>query len=101
MVHYYGQDDDISSTAVTEHPMVNIYCGGQLMATYGQKPDLVSGFSRGMGGGQGQIWRVADVTATVDAGGNTTGCTINQLHPPATTSGYWVVTDINNTDFSY
>jgi hypothetical protein len=41
------------------------------------------------------------VTAVVDGSGNTTDCTVTQLHPPGTGAGYWVVTDKNNTDFSY
>jgi hypothetical protein len=101
MVHYYGQDDGTSFNNVTEHPIVNIYCGGQLKATYGQKPDQIVGFNHGSGTKKGQLWRVADVTAIVDASGKTVGCNITQLHEPGTTSGYWVVTDTANTDFTY
>jgi hypothetical protein len=107
MVHYYGQGGKASTKAVDEHPIVNIYCGGTLKATYGQKPDqLANGFNFGkarnnQGFGLGMLWRVADVQATgTDAMGNTT-CTITPLHPPATTAGYWVVTSQTNTDFSY
>jgi len=108
MVHYYEQDGDKSAKNVDEHPIVNVYCGGTLKATYGQKPDqLAAGFNFGAGrdmttqAGLGMIWRVADVKATgTDPMGNTT-CDITPLHPPATTSGYWVVTDKNNTDMSY
>jgi hypothetical protein len=106
-VHYYGQGGRGSTKAVDEHPIVNIYCGGTLKATYGQKPDQIpNGFNFGTardnkGFGLGMIWRVADVQATgTDAMGNTT-CTITPLHPPMTTSGYWVVTSQSNTDFSY
>ena len=28
------------------HPMVNVYCGGRLAATYGGAPDLVPGFDQ-------------------------------------------------------
>jgi hypothetical protein len=77
--------------------MVNIYCGGTLKATYGQKPDLVAGFNNGnqLQGGFGQMWRVADVTAMVDANGNTTDCTVKAIHPPMMTSGYYVTTNNN------
>jgi hypothetical protein len=73
------------------HPMVNIYCGGQLRATYGQAPDLVPGFDVSGGGSSGDMWRVADVTPTV-VNGVTTDCTITPLHPPGMMSGYWVGT---------
>jgi hypothetical protein len=107
MVHYYGQEGNGSTNAVDEHPIVNIYCGGTLKATYGQKPDQIpNGFNFGMkrdsnGYGLGMIWRVADVKATgTDASGNTT-CDITPLHPSPSPAGYWVVTDKNNTNMSY
>jgi hypothetical protein len=107
MVHYYGQDGATSTTTANEHPIVNVYCGGTLKATYGQSPDPIpDGFNFGMGlnvngGGAGMLWRVADVHATgLDVGGNAT-CTVTPLHPPLTSSGYWVITDRNNVDFSY
>jgi hypothetical protein len=91
-VHYYTGNTE-------EHPLVNIYCGGNLLATYGKAPDTLTGFNKGAGYNAGMLWRVADVKATVDASGNTTGCTITQLHPPATpTKGYWVTT---NGDMTY
>ena len=73
------------------HPLINIYCGGRLRATYGQAPDLVMGFDVSGGNGTGDMWRVADVTTTV-VGGVTTDCTITPLHPTGQTSGYWVGT---------
>jgi hypothetical protein len=98
MVHYYGQDGLTSTNNVEEHPMVNIYCGGTLTATYGQAPNTLGPcpgaacFNKGTGWDAGQMWRVADVVAHVDAQGNTTGCTVTAIHPPATTSGYYVTT---------
>jgi hypothetical protein len=91
LVHYYSSLNTIPPV----HPMVNIYCGGHLQATFGAVPDLVDGFVRPAGGGgaaTGPMWRVADVTAHV-TGGVTTGCTITQLHAPGQTTGYWVATD--------
>ena len=94
MVHYYGQEGDVSQNPVNEHPIVNIYCGGTLKATYGQKPNQIAdGFNQGAGrdsngNGVGMVWRVADVQATGnDASGNTT-CTIAPLHPPTTSADY-------------
>jgi hypothetical protein len=100
MVHYYGQDFGTSSASVTEHPIVNVYCGGTLKATYGQKPNQIAGFTTGSGYAKGQIWRVADVKAQV-AAGVTVGCTVTPLHPKGTTAGYDVVTDPNNTNMAY
>jgi hypothetical protein len=90
MVHYYGG-------AVVTHPMVNIYCGGHLLGTYGAAPDQVAGFNSGGGFGRGTMWRVVDATTVVDAQGNTTNCGLVPLHPPGQTSGYYVTT--NNLTF--
>jgi hypothetical protein len=89
MVHYYGG-------SVTTHPMVDIYCGGNLKATYGQSPDLVSGFTSGGSFGAGPMWRVVDVTPTV-VGGVTTDCALAPLHAPGMTTGYYVTS--NNTAY--
>ena len=97
MVHYYGQDSDTSTTDVEEHPIVNIYCGGTLKASYGAAPNQLSGFNHGAGYAAGQMWRVADVKAMVDAMGNTTDCTVSALHPSGMTSGYL----ITNNDTTY
>jgi hypothetical protein len=85
MVHYYGGTQ-------TTHPMVNIYCGGRLKSTFGAAPDLVPGFTTGGGFGAGTMWRVADVTTQV-SGGVTTDCTVQQLFPAGSTSGYRVTTN--------
>ncbi|MEK6606728.1 MAG: hypothetical protein AABZ30_03620 [Myxococcota bacterium] len=89
MVHYYGG-------GVTTHPMVNVYCGGFLLGTYGAAPDLVSGFEDGGGFDAGVMWRVVDAVPDVDAGGTTTGCTLTPLVDPEG-AGYWVTVD----DHSY
>ena len=89
MVHYY-------SGSVATHPLVNIYCGGYLQGTYGAAPDVLTGFNSGSGYNSGLMWRVVDVTPAV-VGGMTTGCTLNPLHPPGQTSGYW----LTNNDSSY
>ncbi len=81
-------------TGTETHPMVNIYCDGRLVGTYGAAPDLVPTFSGSRGSTScGAMWRVVDVTTHVDASGGTTGCDLSALHPPAATSGYWVTTD--------
>jgi hypothetical protein len=109
MVHYYGQDGTQSTNPVEQHPIVNIYCGGTLKASYGQAPNALGPcpgatcFNNGTGypGAQatqpGQVWRVADVKAVVDATGNTTDCTVTAIHPPAALSGYY----ITNNDLTY
>ncbi len=81
LVHYWAG-------SMTSHPMVNIYCGGHLKATYGAAPDLVAGFDvGGSGPSSGPMWRVADVTT---AAGD---CAVTQLHSPAQTEGYWITHD--------
>jgi hypothetical protein len=93
LVHYYGQDFDVSTTNVDEHPIVNIYCGGTLKATYGQAPNQLTGFNTGSGWAKGLMWRVADVQAKVTAG-VTTDCTVTAIHPPATMSGYYITNNV-------
>ncbi len=97
MVHYY------SGTGAV-HPLVNIYCNGTLLGTYGQAPDTLTNFTTSGSFGGGNMWRVVDVTTqvgTTDGDGDgfvdTTGCTLTPLHPPGMTSGYWVT----NNDRSY
>ncbi len=70
-------------------PMVNIYCGGRRIATYGAPPDEVPRFT-GRPGQQnvGAMWRPADVRVHVDVSGRTTGCDVTQLHPVGATTGY-------------
>ncbi len=92
---------DPSFVTLTEHPIVNVYCGGALKATYGQAPDQIQGFNWGSTFGTGQIWRVADVAAQVDNTGKTTDCTVTPIHPPGMMAGYYVITDKTNTDMSY
>jgi hypothetical protein len=94
MVHYYG------GGSIVVHPLVNIYCGGNLKATYGADPDFVPNFNKSGGYGNGSggaMWRAVDVTAQV-SGGLTTGCDLQPLHAPGQTSGYWVT---QSTDLSY
>ncbi len=75
-------------------PVVNIYCGGRLAATYGAAPDTVPAFSGTRGSfGIGAVWRVAEVQAIVDASGVTTDCVVTSVHPPGATSGYDVTYD--------
>lgn len=83
MVNYYGGGAQVAQ------PLINVYCGGVLRATYGQAPDVVTGFDQSGGDGTGDMWRVVDVTPTV-VGGITTDCTLTPLHPPGQMSGYWV-----------
>ena len=86
MVHHFSDDRVV-------HPLVNIYCGGALEATYGASPDRVSMFSHGGGDGGGDMWRVADITMAVDGSGTTTGCSVTPLHPSGASTGYAVTTD--------
>jgi hypothetical protein len=87
MVHYYGG-------SVATHPLVNIYCGGRLTATYGAAPDLVPGFNSGGSWGNGTMWRVTDVTTQVDSSGTTTGCDTTLLRAPGSTTGYYVTDNV-------
>lgn len=78
--HYHGSGEP--------HPLVNVYCDGYRVATYGQAPSLVTGFDLGGSGCNGHTWRVADILTSVQGG--VTTCTVNALHPPGQTSGYHI-----------
>ena len=73
-------------------PLVNIYCGGRLKATFGAAPDQIVGFE-GRRAQVGAMWRVADVVAIVDEFGTTIDCTVTAIHPPGATSGYDLTID--------
>lgn len=80
-------------TGSIARPVVNVYCDGTRVATYGVAPDTVPGFSGASGYvGVGAMWRVADVITHVDASGLTT-CDVTPIHPPGTTTGYDVTYD--------
>ncbi len=75
-------------------PLVNVYCGGTRIATYGASPDELPRFEGDSGFNSfGAMWRVADVTTFVDAEGDTTGCESVALHPPLEQGGYDVTFD--------
>jgi hypothetical protein len=84
LVHYFGGGPKLT------HPLVNIYCGGHIKATYGQAPDTVSGFMTSGDWAGGDMWRVADVKAIVNSAGVTTDCTVTAIHPIGMTTGYRV-----------
>jgi hypothetical protein len=88
MVHYY-------SGSGAEHPLVNIYCDGFRVATYGEAPNTVPGYNSSGSGCQGDTWRVADVTMSV-VGGVTT-CTVDALHPSGQVTGF----DVRTNDTTY
>jgi hypothetical protein len=98
MVHYY------SSRTLEVKPIVNVYCGGNLKATFGQAPDTLGPcpgpqcFNKGSGAvKKGHMWRVADVEALTNAAGETIDCNVTPIHPAGATSGYSVTED----DISY
>lgn len=68
-------------------PVVNVYCGGRLKATFGAAPDEVTGYT-GRRASVGAMWRVADVVAIVDEAGVTLDCEVTALHPPGESTGY-------------
>jgi hypothetical protein len=74
-------------------PLVNVYCGGRRVATFGAAPDTVPAFSGTNGAvGVGAMWRVADVTTHVDGSGETT-CEVELVRPPSGGAGYDVTYD--------
>lgn len=83
------------SGSTPTRPLVNIYCGGELTATFGAGSDPVSGFDSDESGRNGLMWRVADVVTRDGPSG--TVCNVTALHPYGATSGY----DLRTGDTSY
>lgn len=75
-------------------PVVNVYCDGRRVATYGAAPDVVPRFEGPPGNDSiGAMWRVVDVTTHVDAATGALSCDALALHPPGTMTGYDVTVD--------
>jgi hypothetical protein len=70
-------------------PIVNVYCGGIRVATYGAPPDQLTSFRTISSNGIGAMWRVADVITHVGSNGKTE-CSVTALHPPGSNAGYLV-----------
>jgi hypothetical protein len=81
------------SGSARTNPVITIYCGGRIKSILGEAPDLV-GLTRAGSGCQGETWRVADVTMSVDARG-VTDCSVRVL---SSATGGWDVR-LNDTAF--
>lgn len=80
-------------TGTRARPVVNVYCAGRRIATYGAAPDELVDFSGRSGDmSPGAMWRVVDVTTRVAPDGTLT-CEALALHPPGSMSGYYVTFD--------
>lgn len=82
-------------TGEVSEPVVNVYCGGRRVATFGEAPNQINNF-RGPSGGTspGAMWRVADVTVSVDpATGETTDCDARLLRRPGMIDGFYLTVD--------
>ena len=81
MAHYYYGSGPAN-------PLVNIYCDGHRLGTYGLAPDTVDTFTTsGWQCSLGHTWRVADI-AVSKLPGNVTSCTVTGLSAPG--GGYHV-----------
>ena len=78
-------------TGLRARPLVNVYCEGRRVATFGAAPDEVPTFFS-TPGGVGAMWRVADVTTRRDASG-ALACDVDLLRPPWRWTGYDVTYD--------
>jgi hypothetical protein len=91
MVHYGTNlsadalgDDAGVLPAVETHPIVNVYCNGELRGSFGGVPEQLGDPEEVGLSSPGAMWRVADI---VSADGT---CTVNPLVPPKVGFGYWV-----------
>jgi hypothetical protein len=94
MVHHYSYGSAALpvSAPFDSHPLVNVYCGGELAGTFGAAPNRLAGFRDGGGDRGGDMWRVVDITAEVDAAGVTTHCGLEPLSAPGMAGVPWVTT---------
>jgi hypothetical protein len=91
MVHYAATlsadelGEDAGMPAIHEaHPIVNIYCDGELRGTFGGIPEVLGDPEEVGLSYEGQMWRVADI---VSADGT---YNVTPLVSPEVGSGYWV-----------
>ncbi len=69
-------------------PVVNVYCGGRRVSTYGLSPDGVEGFESSVPMSDlGAVWRVADIVTHVDAEGDVS-CDVTRVRRPDGMGGY-------------
>jgi hypothetical protein len=78
-------------TGLPARPLVNVYCDGRRLATFGAAPDEVPAFADAPGD-VGAMWRVADVTTHRGAEG-ALRCEVEGLHAPWHWTGYDVSYD--------
>lgn len=91
-----GLDYFYGLAGITTHPVVNIYCNGQRVATYGYPVQNQVELTEcgGMGCATGNFWRVADVITSVDPATGAVTCTVNNLTDGG---GNPLITTGNNT----
>jgi hypothetical protein len=84
-----ADSDAGQSLDITTHPLVNIYCSGELQATLGGDPEQSGDAEELSLSRPGQLWRAVDITLLAS------GCTLSPLSDPRLGHGYWV------TEFDY
>jgi hypothetical protein len=70
--------------AIETHPIVNVYCAGELRASFGGDPEQLGDAEEVRISQPGEMWRVADVA--ISSG----GCAVTPLHSPLPGGGYWL-----------
>jgi hypothetical protein len=78
-------------TCDSARPLVNVYCSGHRIATFGLHPDEVPNFRGRPPPAIGAMWRVADVTTHRD--GTDTRCDVRALHGFGSSTNYNVTFD--------
>jgi hypothetical protein len=73
-----------SALEITTHPLVNVYCAGELQATLGGDPEQSGDAEELDLSRPGQLWRAVDITLLES------GCSLTPLSDPKLGHGYWV-----------
>jgi hypothetical protein len=79
-----AEDDAGPTHQITTHPLLNIYCAGELQATLGGDPEQSGDAEELSLSHPGQLWRAADITFLES------GCVLAPLSDPNLGKGYWV-----------
>jgi len=80
-----SEDSDAGpGPALETHPLVNVYCNGELRGSFGGDPELSGDPEELALSRPGDMWRVADIAVL------SSGCAVGVLTNPSQGTGYWV-----------
>jgi hypothetical protein len=73
-----------TAPSIAAHPIVNVYCAGELRGSFGGDPEQTGDAEELEMSQPGAMWRVADIAIS------SAGCALTPLHSPLPGGGYWL-----------